>query len=343
MTFHAQNHLRVVNGIEHEKVGHGLVFGKFMPPTNGHLFLFNFAKASCHKLTIMVCTLEDEPIPGAKRYEWVKKLFPDCNVVHHAAEIPQLPEEHPNFFNIWKDSIHRHCPGEKFDAIFASEDYGYNMANIMGLRFIPVNTRRDIVPISGTMMRENPMKYWDHLNPVVRPYFAKRVAVLGAPNTGKTELTQGLAEHFGTTMVGDYAEILLEDYQNNIPGYDPETMLNIGDVSTVARGQMAGLEALLPQCNKVLFSDTELITTAMRSQKLFNQVPDWVADAACSQHYDLYLLIKPDASANKETVMDYKWLHGELVRRALPFMEVFKDSHEGRLKEAIPYVEELTT
>ncbi|MEC9291363.1 MAG: AAA family ATPase, partial [Pseudomonadota bacterium] len=330
-----------VKGIENEFVGHALVFGKFMPPTNGHLFLIDFAKASSRKVTILVCSLPSEPIPGEERYKWIKKLYPDCNVVHHAVEIPQYPEEAPDFFNIWKDSIHRHCPGEKFDAIFASEPYGYDMANIMGLRFIPVNTRRDIVPITGTEMRNQPMKHWDQLNPVIRPYFAKRVAIIGPEHCGKTALSQALSERFKTVMVGDYAEILVDDYQTNIPDYDRESMLNVGDVSTVARGQLASMEALLPQCNKVIFSDTELITTMQRSKKLFGEVPDWVEDLSYSQEYHLYLLIKPSSQADKETVSSYKWLRGEMIRRNLSFVEIHAEKPEAMCDQAFPHVAEL--
>ena len=73
----------ILDGIDSKYVGHGVAFGKFMPPTNGHLHFLEFARQSCRKLTIIVCSLDDEPIPGETRYKWMKALFPDCNVVHH--------------------------------------------------------------------------------------------------------------------------------------------------------------------------------------------------------------------------------------------------------------------
>ena len=170
----------ITEGIDSEFVGHGLAFGKFMPPTNGHLYFLNFARAACRKLTILVCSLPTEPSPGEVRYKWIKELFPDCNVVHHYIDIPQEPNgpEDLPFFETWRDSIHKHCPGEKFDALFASESYGYKVARIMDIRFVPVNVKRDLVEISGTAMRNNPLLHWDHLHPVVRPYFLKRVAIV---------------------------------------------------------------------------------------------------------------------------------------------------------------------
>ena len=63
---------KILEGIESQYVGHGLAFGKFMPPTNGHLHFLEFARKSCRKLTIIVCSLDDEPIPGEIRYKWMK-------------------------------------------------------------------------------------------------------------------------------------------------------------------------------------------------------------------------------------------------------------------------------
>lgn len=62
--------------LEEKKIGSGLVFGKFMPLHLGHVLLLRFAEASCHRLTIVVCSLENEPIPGHVRFQWVKKNVP---------------------------------------------------------------------------------------------------------------------------------------------------------------------------------------------------------------------------------------------------------------------------
>ena len=51
--------------------GRGFVLGKFMPPHQGHVLLCDFARAYCETLTILVCSLESEPIPGRLRHAWM--------------------------------------------------------------------------------------------------------------------------------------------------------------------------------------------------------------------------------------------------------------------------------
>lgn len=341
MSFNGHNlGLATVRGFDSEFVGHGLVFGKFMPPTNGHLFLLNFARRSCRRLTILVCSLPDEPIPGEIRYQWVRELYPDCNVIHHSVVIPQEPGKDPNFFTIWRDSILRHCPGEKFDAMFASEGYGYKMAAVMGIQFIPVNTERGLVPISGTEMRENPMKHWEHLNPVVRPYFVRRVAVLGPDPAARATVANGLGTRFHTMVAGDYAELLLGDYARNVPAYDRDSMVGLADFSTIARGQMAAEDALARQANRVLISNTDLITTTLRAKELLGEAPHWLEACIAERPYHLHLLLHPGAAAPKEARDMFGKLQLELLSRQRPFLEISADKGD-LLGQAIGHVQKL--
>ena len=41
--------ISLVSGSESRRVGYGLIFGKFMPPTNGHLYLANLLIKSAEK------------------------------------------------------------------------------------------------------------------------------------------------------------------------------------------------------------------------------------------------------------------------------------------------------
>jgi NadR type nicotinamide-nucleotide adenylyltransferase len=339
----------IVEGIESEFVGHGLAFGKFMPPTNGHLYFLNFARASCRKLTILVCSLSTEPIPGEVRYKWVKELFPDCNVVHHYIDIPQEPKgpEDIAFFKTWRDSIYKHCPGEKFDAMFASEPYGYKVSRIMDIRFVPVDVKRGLVQISGTAMRDNPLAHWEHLHPVVRPYFLKRVAIVGPESTGKSMLARNMAALFDTAHVAEYAREMLTDYATNIPGFDIAKPSE-KDFSTIARGQIASADALSRQANRVMFCDTELTTTAYWSRHFFGTCPHWIEKAAREQKFDLYLLLDPRCIDKfyaddplrlmpdlEDRIAMFDWWKAELDRRGVPYAVVDGDNWQARFQKAV--------
>ena len=347
----------IVEGIESELVEHGLVFGKFMPPTNGHLYFIEFARSSCRKLTIMVCSLPNDPIPGEIRYQWLKELFPTCNVVHHSSVIQQEPKTSPDdptgandlaFFEIWRNSIASHCPGEKFSALFASEEYGFRMADIMGIKFIPVDIRRELVPISGTEMRKDPMLHWDCLHPVNRPYFVKRIAIVGPECTGKSTLAQKLAQHFNTVHVGEYARSYLDTCERQMPGYIANEM-SIKDISTIARGQISGENALARQANRMLFCDTELLTTEYWSKFYFNdQCPSWINTWANERKYDLYLLLdprgveqyyKPDPQRPMPDLADrvqfFEWWQTELKKRNIAYAVITGNDWETRFQNAV--------
>ncbi|MFZ2957237.1 MAG: AAA family ATPase [Candidatus Ozemobacteraceae bacterium] len=261
----------------------GLIIGKFLPPHLGHQYLVDFAKNYVNKLTVLVCTLAAEPIPGDLRFRWMREMFPDVDVRHNTDENPQEPHEHPDFWRIWHDSIRKHFSAG--DILFASETYGVQLARTLGMRFVPVDIARDLVPISGTMIRECPIKYWDYIPPVVQSYFLKRVCVFGPESTGKTTLARDLSRHFKTNFVHEYARPLLEA---------KPTPCDFADIDLIARGQIAAEEALSRQANRVLFCDTDLLTTVMWSEILFQQCPDWIREEADRRTYDLYLLLEPD-------------------------------------------------
>src|SRR5262249_56697885 len=85
----------------------GRLLGKFLPPHLGHVYLVEFASRYVDQLTVVVCSLAREPIPGELRHRWMRELFPFDNVVHLRDELPQEPKEHPDFWALWKASLER--------------------------------------------------------------------------------------------------------------------------------------------------------------------------------------------------------------------------------------------
>jgi len=262
----------------------GMILGKFLPPHRGHQYLADFARHYVDDLTVLVCSIEAEPIPGKLRHAWMSAMFPDSNVVHIDDENPQEPADDPNFWELWIRSIRRVMP-EGPDYVFASESYGYELAQRLGAQFVPVDQARELVNVSGTMIRNDPLKYWDYLPEVVRPYFLKRVCVFGPESTGKTTLAANLAERFNTRWVHEYARPLLEPQ-------DGECFEK--DIPRIARGQIAAEDALALQANRVLICDTDVLTTTIWSQILFGNCPAWILEESERRVPDLYLLMDID-------------------------------------------------
>lgn len=266
----------------------GLVLGKFMPPHRGHLHLLDAALAHTDQLTVLVCTLRREPIPGHLRLAWMRQLVPNATVVHVTDENPSEPHEHPRFWEIWVETIRRAAPGP-IDVVFTSERYGDELARRLGAEHVPVDPERRRVPVSGTLIRERPHAHWEHIPDVVRPYFVRRVALTGSESTGKTTLAERLATLYRTTCAPEFARQYLDARARP---------LDVGDVEPIARGQIAAEDRAVGQAaheaRRVAILDTDLVSTAVYARHYYGRCPEWIERAARDRRADLYLLLHPD-------------------------------------------------
>ncbi|MBN8588815.1 MAG: AAA family ATPase [Rhodothermia bacterium] len=290
---------------------HGLIIGKFYPPHLGHLHLIRSAQKQVKRLTVLVCTLKAESILGERRYHWMKTLCPTgVDVLHHTAENPSYPHEHPNFWEIWTKSILELIP-EAPDVVFTSEDYGVRLASCFGAVHICIDPKRQAFPISGSEIRANPHLHWDFLPEPVRAYYVKRVAILGAESTGKTTLAQKLAESYQTAWVPEYGRSFVAKH-NRLP--KQEEMLFIAEQQIVTEKKTALL------ANQVLFCDTTPLTTAIYAKHYFGISDGPLWDLAKNHSYDLVLLAEDDIPWEADGLQR----DGLIVRTAL--QKVFKNT-----------------
>lgn len=141
-----------------------------MPLHAGHIHLLNTAQSACNKLTVLLCSRQDDPIPGALRLTWLQETFPNAKIVHHPEPLPR-DQNDPHFWDMWSRSIKAHYPGEMFDAVFSSENYGERLAKEVDAVHVTVDPKRTSYPVSGTDIRKNPLKYWKFIPDVVKPYY----------------------------------------------------------------------------------------------------------------------------------------------------------------------------
>lgn len=114
----------------------------------------------------------------------------------------------------------------------------------------------------------------------------KKIAVLGAESTGKTELCQQLARHYNTTWVREFARDYFDVHDINHYGTD--------DLDAIARGQLMLEEQALAAANRLLICDTTLITIKIWSAYQFNKVSDFITSSIRPHDYDLYLICNND-------------------------------------------------
>jgi NadR type nicotinamide-nucleotide adenylyltransferase len=327
---------------------HGLIIGKFLPLTTGHLFLINAGHARCKYLTVLLQSLSGDEIPGHLRFNWLRdsfpsRDFPDVRIVHAAEDVPQFPHQHADFWGIWRDLILRHA-GE-CGLVFSSEDYGDTLAQVLGARHVMIDRERHSVPISATRVRQNPLASWEFVAPAARPYFARRVLLFGPESTGKTTLAQQLAAHFGTSFVAEWAREMLD-----IKGSEVEE----SDIAPIVLGQMQREEEAALRCNRVVFCDTDTVTTTIYARYFYGSCAPWVqrlADERISR-YDLILFCDTDIPWQHDPQRDpdhekpefRKYFRGlfeaELTSRRLPF-RILRGQGEERLQNAIRFVKEI--
>jgi NadR type nicotinamide-nucleotide adenylyltransferase len=315
----------------------GLVLGKFMPPHAGHVHLCETARRVVDKLTILICWLPDDPIPGPQRLEWMRELFPDCRVICHDAVVPQAPDEHPDIWPIWREIVKAAHP-EPIDRLFAGEAYGQRLAAEVGaLGFILVGPR--VFPdLSGTAIRADPWAHWDGLPAPVRAAFARKICLHGPESTGKSVMAPRLAEHFKTIWVPEYGRVHCE-----LNGLE----LDSAGLTLIADTQRAMTEAALPMCNRRLIVDTDALTTAAWSIMLLGEVPETIPLRPDADHYLLFDVDVPWADdgtryfpddANRQRFMA---ACEEVLKRAGASWTLISGDWERRFDKAVAAIEAL--
>ena len=266
----------------------GFILGKFMPPHAGHVALIQAARALVDELTILLCSLPDDEIPGEERLEWMRSLFPDCRIVWHFKPAPQKPEDSREFWKIWRAIVAKAHP-EPIDYVFAGEDYGAELAEKVGGFYVPLGGRvlaadqNGLGGLSGAAIRADPWQHWQFLPPQVRNHYALTVCLHGVESVGKSLLAERLATHYGTILVPEYGRSHCEAHGTDCREQD---LLLIGEA------QQAMIEAARPWCNKLLVADTDALMTAAWSQMMIGYAPDQLI---CHRKADLYLVLGTDA------------------------------------------------
>ena len=267
----------------------GFILGKFLPPHNGHLFACRVGGQMVDRLTILVCSHDAEPIDGVLRARWMRESLqgPGFNVVHMHRNIPQEPQEHPDFWQIWKYAVLEHHP-EPIDWVFGSEPYVAELAEVLGARPYIVDPDRRIVPISGSAIRKSPHRHWRHIPPAVRPYYQKRVTLIGPESVGKSTLAEWLAHRFKTLVIPEYGR----DYDALLKhGAD----WNAQDFLEIARGHLALSRQISALAGPIVIEDTDLLQTVVWAEALLGAAPPQLLELLNANAMpDLYLLLKPD-------------------------------------------------
>ena len=205
----------------------GIVFGSFAPLHQGHLDLIMRAKKENDGgVLVIVCGYngdKGEPLmPHSKRYRYVREFFADDDLVAvYAINDDEInANRYPNgwnewlaeFNNIWEKAVEPDVHTEVFPHYidwphrrwYVGDKNYYN--DLIERHETPILVDRvSDNPICATMIRENPIKYWDKITFPFRRIFSHNILICGTASEGKTILTQDLGKYFNAPYSYEWA------------------------------------------------------------------------------------------------------------------------------------------
>jgi HTH-type transcriptional repressor of NAD biosynthesis genes len=334
----------------------GFIGGKFLPLHLGHVYAIVHASSMVDELYVVLSHSEKrdkelceqtklEPIPAQIRLRWLSQLTKDMPHV----KVLSIEDNQGNEDYDWEEGATRikQAIGRTIDFVFSSElEYHDIFAKLYPTsKHIVIDPDRRQVGISATKIREEGVfHHWSYLPDFVKPYFVKKVVIVGTESCGKSTLTKNLAKIYNTSYVEEYGRTVCEE----LGGCDG--IIIEEDYLKIAYGhKMKEIEAI-ERANKLVFIDTEAIVTQFYSH-LYNEVYQPVLDEIAKlQDYDLWLFLEPDVT----WVNDGLRVHGEvsarnennqhlkkLLEQHHIEYQILHGSYENRLKGAMEKIEEL--
>jgi NadR type nicotinamide-nucleotide adenylyltransferase len=154
-----------------ERPATGLIIGRFDPPHLGHSFLVEQAADQCERLVVYVnSSSARDAAPGSLRARWLAELHPDVTVVEVVHDLPTDWDDE-DLWRRWIALFRGHWPHESGpDIVFSSDPYVAELARRLGAEPVVVDADRANVPISATMVRNDPAAHLGMLAPPVRAW-----------------------------------------------------------------------------------------------------------------------------------------------------------------------------
>jgi NadR type nicotinamide-nucleotide adenylyltransferase len=289
----------------------GVVFGTFAPFHYGHQQ--EVYAASSHNDGVIVIVSgykgdrgESVGLDLQTRFRYLREAFNDEPEI----QVEMLNEDdiprYPDGWSAWLDrliGIVRNAVDEErhvFTIYTGEPDYDRELDARLPAYECSTDTwrhalmNRSDIPVSGTMIREDPVKNWVYINRVFRRAFTKKVLVVGASSAGKSTLVRRLARSLNAPFSEEYAR----KYEERMNISDDE--LTVPDYISFFEGQDRdnNHEVESPSNQGIVFFDTDAITTKIYASRYLpkdsRRLWEPVADVYIQKEQpDLILVVPP--------------------------------------------------
>lgn len=273
----------------------GMYGGSFNPLHLGHVRCMISAANQCDKLIIVISHgVNRDEIDIRQRYRWVYeavKHFPHVRIFVLPDEAASKEEYSEETWYADAEKV-KAFAGETITAVFFGNDYKIDsMWTKCYPEAEPVILPRD--GISSTAIRKAPLTCWEMIPDFVRPYFVKKVLLIGTESTGKSTLAISLARHYNTVWLEEVGRDISER-----SGTD-QWMLPQDFTDILLQHKVKQLE-MISRANRVFFEDTNCLTTLFYINFLEGEEKEKnraLAEAvSVLNEYDLVLLLGPDVA-----------------------------------------------
>ena len=268
----------------------GITFGGYCPMHQGHLDLIMQAKKENDICYVVVCGYDNEPradeigLTLNRRFTLIKQMFKDDEQIRviqvNDTKLGIDESQSDSNWDIWLEyvesqiiRIENQCRligfsrdkytwyvGEKsyveaLEKRIYDEDLYNNVCCIDNVVYV----ERCANPISATMIRENPIKYWNKIAWPFRQFFSTNILITGTASEGKSTLTRDIATYFGLPYSEEYGRTYMEYYAK------ADTDLTVTDFQEFLIEQRRDTQKKIasPGNCGIVISDTDNLVTLM--------------------------------------------------------------------------------
>ena len=273
----------------------GICFGGYCPMHQGHLDVIMRAKKENDVCFVVVCGYDNEPrsweinLNLDERYHLINNFF--CNdeqiivlkINDTELGIDESMSDHN--WTVWQNKVkelifgneHWRGPYIKYQKIdektsditwYVAEPFyktSIERNNVMNGKVILIDK---LNPVSGTLIRNNPIKYWNKISKPFKPYLCKNILIIGTASEGKSTLVRDISNYFDIPHAWEYGRGYIEDRDIQ------DTDLTVDDFKEFLKGQISICNNFRTQSkNGIFISDTDNCVTLMYA-KAYSSNPE---------------------------------------------------------------------